>query len=173
MGTALTSCHWPTAVLGEMLHFSTTTAWHKGPGLGKQIVRMGLKLVKASVIDNYGCCCQMGLNWMEFLSYLQSHCIDQFSVSLQDFLWISNFPVRGSWIESVRQAIWDTPEGGQPSIIFRSPGLLTLLKEQKSASPKLCFIYCPSSRASKKAVVPNKIGLRSKHRSMQPVWWTW
>lgn len=62
---------------------------------------------------------------------------------------------------------------GWPALIsFRSPGVLTLLKQQKSAPLKLCFIYCPSRRASK-AVMPNKIRLRSKHRSTQPVWRTW
>lgn len=37
VGTALTSRHRPTAALGQMLHFSTTTAWYKGPRLGKEI----------------------------------------------------------------------------------------------------------------------------------------
>lgn len=61
MGTALTSCHWPTAALGQMLQFSPTTAWHKGPDLGKEKVTVGFKLVKPSVIDNNGYCCQTGL----------------------------------------------------------------------------------------------------------------
>lgn len=38
VGPGLTSCHCPIAALGQMLHCSTTTAWHKYPGLGKETV---------------------------------------------------------------------------------------------------------------------------------------
>lgn len=110
---------------------------------------------------------------MEFLTHLQSGCIDQFSFSLQEFWRNCHFPETDSLNEPVGRPCGTHQRVASPrsTCTNTASGVLVCLHR---LTANICLpqalLYLLSPKRASEAIMPNKLGLWSKRRSTQCVW---
>lgn len=115
--------------------------------------------------------CLMGLNETEFLTYLKSCCIGRFSFSCRNSEEISLRKFyKASW------CVWPCKTHQRVACPLSAPAnefLVRLYCLTAKISLSWALFYLLSSRRASEAIKPNKLGLRSKHRTIQHVWLPW